>query len=525
MRIHLKQNRGFDWFSSENSYFKGYFFYENTFYEKENAILKLLSFQSIPEFKNAARQFNGVFTIVITIDNSTLIVCDTTRSFPLFYGMENETLLITDTIEEFKSKTIRKESEIEILSSLHCYGNKTLFDEIFITQSSELLTLQNEKIISSEFLFSYVPVKYSKESYTELKEKTINVFNNVFHRLSKTIEGKRIALPLSAGYDSRLIACYLKKLGHKNVICYTYGRTSSFEIENSKKVAGELGFKWIFIPYSETLIEGFTKSNEFKKFVEFAGKYSSTPNFQEYFAVNYLKQQKLINENTVFISGYAGDLLGGSQFLKVIPKDFTSDNLVATIYKEKFNLRNHTTEQKEKLQNTITTTLCNFNTEYTKKSPHAVFEDFDIKEKITKYIFNSASFYTFFGCEVRFPFWDAELLEHFKKIPVQYKLEKRLFDDVFISNYFKPLNVYFSNDYKPDSKHLKENKLKSVVKNLIPKKVLTKQLEKSDWNNYLLITNELKEELLKKNLPFKNPTKAYNQIVVQWYLYFCKNKI
>lgn len=525
MRKKLKINKGFHWFSSENIHFKGYFFYENTFYEKQNAIQKLVQFQSTSELKKAVHQFNGIFTFVISIGNTTFIACDATRIFPLFYGVDNNELLITDEIENFNSKSICKESEIEMLSSLHCLGNKTLFDDVFITQSSELLTVENGKIIHSEFLFSYATNEYSNDSYHNLKQKTINVFDNAFKRLSESIEGKKIALPLSAGYDSRLIATYLKKLDHKNVLCYTYGRASSFEIENSKKVAEELGFDWVFIPYTEELIKGFTSFYEFKEFVKFAGKYSSTPNFQEYFAVKYLKQQNLIDKTTVFISGYAGDLLGGSQFLKVIPGDFKSENLLKTLYKQKFYFYNHSNKQKEALENNISKILTNFNSVYSEKSPHAVFEDFDLKEKITKYIFNSSSFYTFFGYEVRFPFWDIELLKHFKHIPISYKLEKKLFDDVLVSDYFKPLNIYFDTDYKPDARHLKENKLKTFIKNLVPKNVLLKRLEKPDWNNYQLITNELKKELVKQNLPFDIPTKAYNQIVVQWYLYFCKNKI
>ncbi|AUC15742.1 hypothetical protein BTO06_11535 [Tenacibaculum sp. SZ-18] len=525
MRIDLKINNGFLWFSSYNVHLKGYFFYENIFYEKQNAIHKLLKFQSISEFKKVVHQFNGIFTIVITIDNTTLLACDATRIFPLFYGIDNNQLLITDEIENFKSKFYCKESEIEMLSSLHCFGNKTLFDDIFITQSSELLTLQDDDIVRSEFLFSYATNEYSNDSYHNLKQKTIDAFDNAFKRLSESIKDKKLALPLSAGYDSRLIAAYLKKLEHKNVLCYTYGRASSFEIENSKKVAETLGFDWVFIPYTEKLIKGFTSSNEFKEFVKFAGKYSSTPNFQEYFAVKYLKQQNLIDETTVFISGYAGDLLGGSQFLKVIPEDFKTKKLIATLYKEKFHFYNHSNEQKLALQKTISKTLTHFNFSYSEKSAHSVFEDFDIKEKITKYIFNSSSFYTFFGYEVRFPFWDTTLLEHFKNMPVSSKLEKKLFDDVLVTNYFKPLNIHFKNDYKPDASHLKINQIKTFIKNLVPKRVLSKRLEKSDWNNYLLITNELKEELLKKNLPFEIPTKAYNQVVVQWYLYFCKNQI
>ena len=47
-------------------------------------------------------------------------------------------------------------------------------------------------------------------------------------KLSKSCEGKQIAIPLSGGYDSRLIASGLHKIGFKNVICFSYGLKKKF---------------------------------------------------------------------------------------------------------------------------------------------------------------------------------------------------------------------------------------------------------------------------------------------------------
>ena len=49
----------------------------------------------------------------------------------------------------------------------------------------------------------------------------------------------------------------LKKYNYKNVVCYTYGRKDSFEIENSQKTAKTLNFEWHFIEYKDDLISDF----------------------------------------------------------------------------------------------------------------------------------------------------------------------------------------------------------------------------------------------------------------------------
>ena len=259
----------------------------------------------------------------------------------------------------------------------------------------------------------------------------------------------------------------LKKHNYKNVICFTYGRKDSFEIENSKKTAKVLGFKWHFIEYNAKLIKGYLKTETFKNYAHFAGKYSSMPYLQEYFAVKYLKENNLIDEKAVFIPGFAGDFLGGSQFIKVIPKNLKSMEIVNLIFKKKYKLRQFSSSKQKEIKEEIKKTLLTFDADFTKKIPPTVFEDFDLKEKIAKYIFNSASIYTFFGYQHRFPFWDKELLEFFKKIPQEQKQLKVLFDDVLINHYFKPFNVYFEKELVPDKKKLTIQKIKDTVKPLL----------------------------------------------------------
>ena len=53
-------------------------------------------------------------------------------------------------------------------------------------------------------------------------------------RVLERASSRQIAVMLSAGRDSRLIAT-LKDLGAKNVICYSYGPAGNFEAEIAKK--------------------------------------------------------------------------------------------------------------------------------------------------------------------------------------------------------------------------------------------------------------------------------------------------
>lgn len=530
MKITLKLNKGFSWYNNNYTYIKGYFYDgNNNFYEKEQALNYFKSIKNKLDFKNIIRELNGVFTIITTFDDNTYIFSDITRSFPVFYTKKDNVFFLSDDI--FYLKTIFKIndfdtlSEIEFKASNHTYGKKTLLKEVYQIQASECLVIKKETVISSSFFYSYAVKKENNLSHKKLKNNAILAFENSFKRFISSLNNKTVVIPLSGGFDSRLIAVMLKKYEYKNVICYTYGKKNSFEINNSKKTAATLGFKWYFIEYSDNLITNFLSSTEFKNYVHFAGKLSSMPNLQEYFAVKHLSEKKLINKDSVFIPGYAGDLLGGSQILKVIPENLKHKNISQLIISKKFTNYKYNKYKSIEIRNNIDQQIKAFDQNYLDKIPSSVFEDFDIKEKIAKYIFNSANFYTFFNYEFRFPFWDKELLDFFKSVPFQHKKVKLLFDDVLINNYFKKQNVYFETELQPSKKIILLQNIKDKIKTFLPNFIKTKFLKKNDWINYHLITSKMVKDLNVNNLNLDKPVNNYNQIIIQWYLFFSKNKI
>lgn len=529
MKIFLKHNKGFKWFKNDNVFFKGYFYIDDHFYEKENALKYLSNIKNSKDFKSLLDIINGVFTIIIDVKDTFYIASDITRSFPIFYTFQNEKIFLSDAIFYLKNKFQINDfdalSEIEFKSSNHTHGKKTLLKNVYQVQASEYLIIKNDAIVERDFFYSYATYIESSDAYTVLKDKGIVAFENSFKRFINSLNNRTAVIPLSGGFDSRLIAVLLKKNKYKNVVCYTYGNKNSFEIENSKKTAKALNFEWYFIEYTPQLIQKYLETNEFKEYAHFAGKLSSMPYLQEYFAVKYLSEAKIISCDAVFVPGFAGDLLGGSQFLKVIPKNLKSKELVNLIVKTKFTNYKLSSIQKKMLQNEVAKNLKNLDSNYTNKVTSSVFENYDITEKIAKYIFNSANFYTFFGYEHRFPFWDKELLNFFKEVPVKYKRMKTLFDEILVEKYFKPFNVSFEKEIQPTKKVIQLQKIKDEIKPFLPIFIKQRLLEKNDWNNYKPITQQMLEEMDKKSLKVQLKSKDYNEIISQWYLYFSKNEL
>ena len=131
----LKNNKGFKWYSNKTLFIKGCFFdFENNYYEKEKLIHFFKNITNEEEFIKRIKEINGIFTILIKLNNKILIASDTTRIFPLFYTFKNNELNISDDIEYLKEKfniqEIDENSSDEFLASGYTLGNKTLLKNI-----------------------------------------------------------------------------------------------------------------------------------------------------------------------------------------------------------------------------------------------------------------------------------------------------------------------------------------------------------------------------------------------------------
>ena len=237
------------------------------------------------------------------------------------------------------------------------------------------------------------------------------------------------------------------------------------------------------------------------------------------------KENNLIAENSVFIPGHSGDLLGGSQFIKVVSENLKTKNIPKEILKKKFFFNSVSGSDKQKIKDTIKTVLNSFNPDYGQDMAFSVFADYDIKETLTKFIFNSTSVFNFFGFEQRFPYWDKELLLFFKTVPFKYKKMKLLYDDVLKNHYFNSYNLNFEKEIQPSLFSVFIQKIKNRIKPSLPFVFRKQFLTKNDWKNYKSITDQMLFSMRKNNLPANSKIKKYNEIIIRWYLLFVKGLI
>ncbi len=529
INITLTYNYGFEWYNSDNITVKGYAYINDKLLEKRAFCDYFKGVEDEKSLKEITKKLNGCFAIVIQSNNKTFLITDTLRIFPLFYTKKNDVIYISDDVTTLKNNTGQyivdklRASEFKaggIVSSCH-----TLIENVFQLEPGEIVSISANQSIKKLSYFDYTTNHTTKKSYQTLRKEFIEILEHSFHRMLKELNGRKIAVPLSGGYDSRLIAVLLKKFNYQNVICFTYGRLqNNNEVPISKKVAEKLGFQWHFVEYSKDLINGYFESDAFKSYYKYASNHTSQFFMQDYFAAQYMKDYNLTDDDTCFLPGYGGDFLGGSHITKYnLPNCLTKKNIPKRLFHFMYPYLTPPKKHKKQLLKNLKdyTNEC-FNREKD-VYPYSVFENWDYKEKLIKSIFNAARPFDFFGHEFRFPYWDKALVDFFKHLPLQYKIDRLLYFDVMRNHYFSAYDLNFEKELQPSYKEYKIQYYKEVIKRYLPSSIKRLFYKINDKYNYEYITSFMIKEMQKKGKRIKTNVKHYNAIIAQWYVEQVRN--
>lgn len=268
-------------------------------------------------------ELNGFHTFVLVNDNYLYAGVDKIRSQPLFYAVQGGNFYISNKAEWIREtlelKQLDEIAEKEFLCTGYVTGRDTLFSEIKQIQAGEYIKVKLQKQISSDVsvecirYYRFLHIEPQTADTKDVYLSNLNIaMNNSIERLIKFANGRQIVIPLSAGFDSRLIALKLKELNYPDVICFSYGKPNNFEAVTSQKIAMALGFPWYFIEYTPELEDLIFNSTEGMNYSVFAGNYVSLPHTQDLCAVRELKNRKLIKSDAVFCPGHSGFVAGGN---------------------------------------------------------------------------------------------------------------------------------------------------------------------------------------------------------------------
>lgn len=525
-QVKTSYNKAFNWIKSGKISFIGYLNNSSTLIPTKNDIAKLFpECKSLQDYALKIKEINGVYSLIISSENYFIAASDATRFFPLFYTIINNTFCISDDIEFVQEQTHSKEFDnaacLEFLSAAFTCNKHTIYKNVSQIRPAEMLTIENDEIKLSYFYhFSKTDKEISTNSNTFLYQQAKEIIDRSFSKMFTHLRGKEIALPLSGGYDSRLIAYKLREHGFNHVTCFTYGRPTK-EVNVSKEVTNKLGFQWHFVEYTNALIKDYHSSKIFKEYYKYASRGTSMFFLQEYPAIKYLFDQNILNKNHIALPGHSGDLIRGAMLYKNYPEHCNKNNLSDILFSKKFIHAPLTKKNKRLLRLNIEEHI---NELYYNPDllAYSVLEDWEMKERTSKYIFNSSHAFTYFDIQVFFPLWDMNIIDFFRRLHYSKRINGNLYNDVLKNNYFIPNHLDLRNDIQPTIRDLQKNKIKNILKAYMPRFIKEKRLEKNDWPFYKPMTQYLLRELNENNFYPKTNGNSYLYRILNWYLFKIK---
>ncbi|MEZ5008655.1 MAG: asparagine synthase-related protein [Chitinophagales bacterium] len=475
----------FNWYIQEHVAVIGWAFDVNN-QRIENEHLASLFIEIINEnsFVERLKNLNGNFAVVIESKNITALAVDHIRSFPLLYKQDEKSIQIV-TNYNWQSEMQIDESSVEAFKKCWCtLDNTTLAKNIFQLQAGQYLWQSGNEPATPKFYYQHI--QKDKVLNVDINEAS-KLFTSVFDKYFDLIKDKTVLVPLSGGYDSRLMISLLHQYGHSDVIAYTYGKEESHEVQIAKKVAQQLNVKWYFIEYNETLFNTFF-TDQWQEYSDNNHFLSSLPHEQDFFALSYLKSKNLIPENFVALPGFSGDLLGGS-ITGYQPNEFSKVAFKNMIIQKHFQ------------NSAIDYDFSTFEAINSKDQFYDQYQCWFVNNKVTKFIVNSVRLYEYFGGSWLLPFWDKELIEYWYKVPYNKREQQKFYNDVIFKKFFSSLEIGYikpghDDNYPNQLKEKIKQHLPSVITNVVKK--VKKSIQPNDVNNLSVLSDMIEGKIEQK---------------------------
>jgi len=199
-----------------------------------------------------AAGLEGFYAAVVDPERAgTYLVADGVRSIPLYYGDSGTGTIVSDDGEAVARAVGADRDPVtasEFLLTRYVTGPETVWRGVHSTQAGEVVRVDGA--VTRRTYREYWP----DSGVTADSPRAVLAagLDRALDRLEAVAGGRRVVVPLSGGYDSRLLAASLVERGQP-VTAFTFGRPGHPDVEVSREVADRLGLDWAFVEYDRTV--------------------------------------------------------------------------------------------------------------------------------------------------------------------------------------------------------------------------------------------------------------------------------
>jgi len=402
-------------------------------------------------FEGALPRLNGSFALVAQTSEGVFAAMDRLRSIPLFYGIRGKAFLLSDDVDQvlrFVGDTCLDDLSVnEFLLTGYVTGADTLFPNVKQIQAGEFISVEELEppSVTKVRYYRFLHSDYFDESEEQLYALMTEMYARVFDHFVKSVQGRRIVVPLSGGLDSRSIVAMLKRMGVQDVLCFSYGRPGNWESEISQKVARRLGYEWCFVPYTRRRWRSWFQSRKRHIYLRYGSGAASIAVLQDWAAVWEMKKAGILQEGDVIVPGHSADFLGGSHIPASICRDESMNcaGVIDSVLRKHYSLWKWQ-QDRYGLGRLISARVASrmaADVVQTGAEAVSVFEEWDWQERQAKFIVNNIRVYEFWGYDWRIPLWDNEMMDFWARVPLDWRIGKQLYDSYLEMRVFSQYGI------------------------------------------------------------------------------------
>lgn len=373
----------------------------------------------------ALDELNGFLSVVVETDDGLLLGVDHVRSIPLYYAPEAG-------IAGDDPRTLRARlgdpsndplAESELLVSGTVIDNRTLVPGLYTVRPGEVVALEDGSARTERYA-DYRPTTRSAVGDTTARERLEAAIDAAFDRFAELLGDRPVAVSLSGGTDSRLVATELARRDC-DVRAFSFGRPDCADVTVAEQVAAALDVPWTFVEYSTDSWREWYAAAEREAYVDTAFGYDSIPNYGTLPAVSRLRERGVITEDTVCTAGQT--VVGMSENVpdELTVPDPTADSVLAAIrqYWGRWRWENPAFDRAvdERLAGMVSDDVDSL------PAAFAAYERWKWADRHTKYFVADVRQYEFHDLAWWLPLWDREIVAAWEQVPFADRRQKQLY--------------------------------------------------------------------------------------------------
>ncbi len=380
----------------------------------------------------------GFYAFIAESATHVVASVDRVRSHPVFFSMIGNRFLVSNSARAIKAQCGLSRFDPASLTEFRmtCWssGNTTTLENLFQLQAGEFLIYvkASGELVRKRYYIFYSPTE-NDASRDQLIEQLDIIHDRIFNAIVERANGRPIWVPLSGGWDSRLIVSKLAKLKYGNIQTFSYGVRGNYETRLARRVAERLHLPWFEIPISGSNHKEYYWSEKRRHYFEYADGLCSLPFMQDISVLQELRERGKLPRDAIVINGQSGDFItGGHIYPEQMVDDLGMEGVIRSLLDHHYIMwQNLSTPKNLKL---MEGRLRHALEELIRLAPGMsanarMAECWEWQERQAKYVVNGQRAYDFLELDWELPLWENDYLDFWAGIPMALRYQQNLYKD------------------------------------------------------------------------------------------------